>query len=154
MADLAFLGRGMKFPPQLNEATGRFVTSQAEENVRESLYLILMTQMSERVMRPDFGSNLMSYTFIDINYSNILMITRTLQEQILTQEPRVSDVTVDADTTSRPGAVLFDIGYTIRSTNVRDNMVFPFYLNNNKEEPSNEAESEELNSEIDEDIEF
>ncbi len=153
MSDLSFLGRGMKFPPQINEATGRFVVSEGQESVRESLYLILMTQVTERIMRPEFGSNLMSYTFIDINQSNIMLITRTIQEQILTQEPRVTDVTVEADTQSRPGAVLFDIGFTIRNSNVRDNLVFPFYLNNEENEPV-ENEVEEYDPEDTEEIEF
>ena len=150
--DLTFLGKGMKFPPQINEATGRFVVSSGPESIRESLYLILMTQISERVMRPDFGSNLMSYTFIDINQSNVSLIVRTIQEQIMTQEPRVSDVTVDVDAISRPGAVLFDIGYTIIGTNVRDNFVFPFYLNEEEAE-AEEEEAEELDSEVVEEIE-
>ncbi|MBR1629808.1 MAG: GPW/gp25 family protein [Lachnospiraceae bacterium] len=152
--DLSFLGKGMKFPPQINEATGRFVVSSGVESIRESLYLILMTQVSERVMRPDFGSNLMSYTFIDINQSNVSLIVRTIQEQILSQEPRVTDITVDVDAVSRPGTVLFDIGYTIIGTNVRDNFVFPFYLNNNEEEAEmEEAEAEEFEPEVVEEIE-
>ena len=38
-----FLGRGMKFPPQVNPATGRIVTSEDNISVKESIYLILMT---------------------------------------------------------------------------------------------------------------
>ena len=60
MADKAFLGMGMKFPPQINPATGRFVVSTNEESVKESIYLILMTQKSERFLRPEFGSDLLS----------------------------------------------------------------------------------------------
>ncbi|MBQ9633346.1 MAG: GPW/gp25 family protein [Lachnospiraceae bacterium] len=140
MADLSFLGRGMKFPPQINEATGRFVISSEEQSVRESLYLILMTQISERVMRPEFGSSLMSYTFVDINESNVLMVTRSLEEQIMMHEPRVTNVSVTADVQSRRGAVLFDVGYTIRMTNVQDNFVFPFYLNTEEEAPEEEPQ--------------
>ena len=64
-----FLGTGMKFPPQINPATGRFAVSSEEESVKESVYLILMTQKTERFLRPEFGSDLMSYTFMDINIS-------------------------------------------------------------------------------------
>lgn len=67
MPDKKFLGSGMKFPPQINEATGRFMTSSAEQSVKESIYLILMTQRTERFARPGYGSNLMSYTFMDTN---------------------------------------------------------------------------------------
>ena len=47
----------MKFPPQIDPATGRFVTASEEESVKESVYLILMTQRTERFLRPEFGSD-------------------------------------------------------------------------------------------------
>ncbi len=153
MSDLSFLGKGMKFPPQINEATGRFVMSSGAQSVKESLYLILMTQISERVMRPDFGSSLMSYTFVDINQSNVLVITRGIQEQIISQEPRVTEVSVTADTISRPGAVLFEISYAIRSTNIRENFVFPFYLNTDQSKEERPHEEEIYDPELSEEIE-
>ena len=153
MPDRDFLGKGMKFPPQINAATGRFEVSEGADSVRESLYLILMTQVSERPMRPEFGSSLMSYTFIDITQANVTLIIRTIQEQIITFEPRVTNVTVDVDPSSRPGVVLFNIGYTIRDTNVRDNFVFPFYLNS-QEPTEEETETEEYEPETVEEIEY
>lgn len=124
-----FLGRGMKFPPQINPATGRFVTVSEEESVRESIYLILMTQQTERPLRPYFGSNIMSYTFMDINMGQLNVVARTIQEQILTQEPRISDVRIGMEPGNQKGVILFNVEYTISSTNTRDNYVFPFYLN-------------------------
>ena len=95
MAVNDFLGKGMKFPPQINKATGRFATVDGEESVRQSLYIILMTQISERPLRPDFGSELMGYTFMDINPNSINWMTRTIREQIALQEPRVTDIDID-----------------------------------------------------------
>ena len=132
--DKSFLGKGMKFPPQINPATGRFVTASAEESVKQSIYLILMTQVTERPLRPEFGSNIMSYTFMDKNAGRLNMVSRTIREQIVTQEPRVSDVSVDIDMGERSGVLIFNIDYTIAATNTRDNLVFPFYLNVTDEE--------------------
>ncbi len=132
-----FLGKGMKFPPQINPATGRFVTSSEEESVRESIYLILMTQQTERPLRPAFGSNIMSYTFMDINMGQLNMVARTIREQIMAQEPRISDVRVGMEQGNQRGLVLFNVEYTITSTNTKDNYVFPFYLN-----ATSEAEEE------------
>ena len=122
--DNSFLGKGMKFPPQINPATGRFVTASAEESVKQSIYLILMTQVTERPLRPEFGSNIMSYTFMDKNAGRLNMVSR----------PRVSDVSVDIDMGERSGVLIFNIDYTIAATNTRDNLVFPFYLNVTDEE--------------------
>ena len=125
----SFLGQGMKFPPQVNPATGRFMTVSEEESVRESIYLILMTQQSERPLRPTFGSNIMSYTFMDMNVATLNMVARTIREQITSQEPRISDVRVNMEEGKQRGVILFTIEYTVISTHNRDNFVFPFYLN-------------------------
>ena len=147
MAGRGFLGSGMKFPPQVNTATGRFVVSSEEESVKESVYLILMTQKTERFLRPEFGSNLMSYTFMDINMTTVNMMIRSLTEQILKQEPRIGEVVITTDSQVKEGCLLVNIDYTIRSSQIRDNLVFPFYLNASAEEEAYEPEqydSEEL----------
>ena len=147
MAGRGFLGSGMKFPPQVNTATGRFVVSSEEESVKESVYLILMTQKTERFLRPEFGSNLMSYTFMDINMTTVNMMIRSLTEQILKQEPRIGEVVITTDSQVKEGCLLVNIDYTIRSSQIRDNLVFPFYLNASAEEEAYQPEqydSEEL----------
>lgn len=133
----------MKFPPQVNTATGRFVVSSEEESVKESVYLILMTQKTERFLRPEFGSNLMSYTFMDINMTTVNMMIRSLTEQILKQEPRIRDVVITTDSQVKEGCLLVNIDYTIRSNHVRDNLVFPFYLNASAEEEAYEPEQDD-----------
>lgn len=136
------LGTGMKFPPQVNKATGRFVTSSEEESIKESIYLILMTQKTERFVRPDFGSDLISYTFMDVNITNVNMMIRALTEQIMSQEPRVDDIQITTDAQVREGCLMVDINYRVISKNVRDNLVFPFYLTATTEEDAYEAENE------------
>lgn len=142
MAEKDFLGRGMKFPPQINRATGRFVTVDEDESVRQSMYLILMTQLTERPLRPDFGSELMGYTFMDVNANSIGWITRTIREQIALQEPRVSDVDIDVNMPDTSGMVVFDIKYRVTDTDTPGNLVFPFYLRGQTpEEEEEERES-------------
>lgn len=144
MAEKEFLGTGMKFPPQINKATGRFVTVSEEASVKEAIYLILMTQKGERPLRQYFGSNLMSYTFMDMNLTSINMLIRTLKDQILNQEPRIEDLNITPSPESGDGRVIFDIEYTVSATNTRDNIVFPFYLNQETEEREEEPESYEF----------
>ncbi|MDD6038848.1 MAG: GPW/gp25 family protein [bacterium] len=143
MPNKKFLGSGMKFPPQINAATGRFMVSAAEQSVKESIYLILMTQRTERFARPGFGSNLMSYTFMDTSITALNMMKRDLAEQILTQEPRVSDVEISTDTQTKDGCLIVTIEYVVSETNQRDNLVFPFYLNAEVEEEAYEPEQYE-----------
>ena len=134
----AFLGQGMKFPPQVNPATGKFATVSKEQSVKESVYLILMTQKRERLARPDFGTNLMSYTFMDTGITALNMMARELSSDIMRQEPRIADVQVEIDSQSKEGCLFINIGYRIRENNVRDNLVFPFYLDATWEESDTE----------------
>ena len=58
-----FLGRGLKFPLQVDPRTGKFAMVGQEEDIREAIGIILNTVQGERVMRPGFGSNVIEYTF-------------------------------------------------------------------------------------------
>ncbi len=151
MDDKEYLGLGMKFPPQINPATGRFVTSSEEDRIRQSIYLILATQITERPMRPDFGSDMMGLTFFDINVANVNMVVRSVREQIMNQEPRVDDVRVSVRQGGNRGTILFDINYVITATRSEDSIVYPFYLNVAPEEE--EEEMQDYEPEIIEEVE-
>ena len=129
MSSKSFLGTGMKFPPQIDPGTGRFSLSSGAQSVRESMYLILMTQRGERWLEPEFGSRILSYTFLDISPTTVTLLTNELRALLLEQEPRISDVQVELDPETREGCLIFNLSYTITETNTRDNLVFPFYLN-------------------------
>ena len=88
-----------------------------------------MTQRSERFVRPSFGSDIMSYTFMDTGETMLSIFRRNITQTILEQEPRVSDVAVSTEIAERQGMVIVSINYIVSETNKRDNLVFPFYLN-------------------------
>lgn len=123
-----FLGVGMKFPPSIDKATGRFEVSSGRQNVKESIHMILLTQKTERFMRPEFGTEIMKYTFMDTSNSMLTLLERELREDIENQEPRITDLSIGFDTETKVGVLFVDINYTVRDSNVRDNIVFPFYL--------------------------
>jgi Bacteriophage baseplate protein W len=50
----SFLGRGWKFPVQIDPATGRIAMSEMEQDIKESIYIAIQTAPGERLMRPDF----------------------------------------------------------------------------------------------------
>lgn len=129
MEDKEFMGKGMKFPPQIDEATGRFKVSSGAENIKESVYLILMTQKTERWIRPEYGSSIMNYTFLDTNSTMLNLMAMEIKDDIVSNEPRVKNVDVNIDAVSKEGYLLVHIDYTIREDNTKDNIVFPFYLN-------------------------
>lgn len=129
MADHAYLGSGLKFPLQVNKATGRIVMADAEQSVKESVYMILMTQKGERFTRRNFGSRLLSYTFMDTSITRIHMMAREIEQTILSQEPRIFDVDVTVKPELDKGCLIVNIDYTIAANHTKDSLVFPFYIN-------------------------
>lgn len=127
--DKSYLGSGLKFPIQVNKATGRAVMSHAEQSVKESVYIILMTQKGERFARRDFGSRLLSYTFMDTSITRINMMAREVERTILEQEPRISEVDVDVEPRLDKGCLIVKINYVIAADHTSGSLVFPFFLN-------------------------
>ncbi len=137
MDNQSFLGTGMKFPPQVDPGTGRFVSSSDERSVRESVYLILTTARGERWLEPNFGSQLSQYTFMDTSPTMLSIMKDDVRMTILSQEPRISEVDVEIDTTSQEGCLLFNIDYSVAGSNSEENLVFPFFLTSDRGESEN-----------------
>lgn len=128
MSNRPYLGVGMKFPPQVNPATGRIVTADEEMSVKESVYLILMTAKTERLVRPNFGSNINEYTFMDIGATRTNILRREIMSLILEQEPRISEVNVEVEDQTVMGRVIININYMIAGSHTMESLVFPYYL--------------------------
>ena len=52
-------------------ATGRFRASSYEEDIKEAIYIILMTKKGERLMRPEFGCGIHDFAFATLDYTTI-----------------------------------------------------------------------------------
>lgn len=123
-----FLGRGLKFPLQVDPRTGKIAMVDQEEDIREAIGIILRTGKGERVLRPDFGADILDYAFAPASSSMTNSIAYELRLLLLEQEPRIRDVEVQCDQMDQhSGAVVIHVSYTVRSTNNRYNHVYPFY---------------------------
>lgn len=125
----SFLGRGFSFPPRVDSATGRFVLCEGEDDIRQSVYIILMTRKREYAMLPDFGCDLHEYVFGFPDETSLALARGAVIDALTDWEPRIVDITVGIGTEDlSQGKVVFDIGYTVRATNNPNNLVFPYYL--------------------------
>lgn len=126
---LSFLGQGWGFPPSFDPATKSLALARDEEDIRQSLYVLLHTEPGERVMQPDYGCALRQFLFVSIDRSVLTQLQDVISRAILRYEPRVLAGPVLADTTRlNDGVLLLEVSYTIRVVNSRHNIVFPFYL--------------------------
>lgn len=125
----SFLGKGWKFPVQVDATTGRIRMAEGEEDIEESIRIIIRTSKGERLMRPDFGCGLRDFVFGTMDETSLRLIASDVQEAIRIWEPRVKDVEVEVKPDRHNnGRVLMSVSYAVRSTNNLFNQVFPFYL--------------------------
>lgn len=124
----AFLGVGWSFPPAI-EADGGIAGAAYEEDIRQSIRIILFTNRGERVMRPDFGAGLNEFVFEPINTTTMAALETRVRESLIEWEARidVDEVKVTADD-SEPNKLLIETAYRVRATNSQHNLVYPFYL--------------------------
>lgn len=124
-----FLGRGWKFPVQVEPTTGRIATSEYEQDVREAIWIILSTARGERVMRPDFGCGIHDLVFAPISSSTVGLVESSVQEALTIWEPRIEIINLDVSAKqAHEGKLSISIDYRVLSTNNEFNLVYPFYL--------------------------
>ncbi len=125
-----FLGRGWGFPPEFDKEYGGVRMVSDEEDIQESLKILFNTSMGERVMLPNYGCNIREFLFENADTSRVAFLRDMISNAILKYESRikVDDILIDVDNIS-DGVILITVAYTITITNNRNNIVYPFYLN-------------------------
>jgi len=123
-----FIGRGWAFPLRV-DATGGIALVSREQEIEEAIRLILGTSPGERPMRPEFGCRIHEYLFASADSETANAITREVRGALQRWEPRinVTDVVVSFDTLDHT-LLYIDVRYSIKATNDRRNLVFPFYV--------------------------
>lgn len=118
----------MRFP-LLPDASGRLGYSAGEDNVEQSLVLLLQTQLGERVMRYDFGCRIPELVFAPGSIRYLRLMEQTIQDAVRDHEPRVTldEVRAELDPADET-SVTVSVTYRVRRSNVRRNLVFPYYL--------------------------
>lgn len=130
MSNNDFLGRGWSFPPSFDKSGGGITMVADEEDINQSLKILFNTTAGERVMLPHYGCNIREFLFKNIDTSFQNYMREVISTAILKYEPRIilNDLTIDASNIL-DGVILLGIDYSIRATNNRSNVVFPFYHN-------------------------
>ena len=109
-------GRGISFPPRI-DANGHVAWSEGTQNIRESIKVILLTELGERLMLTEFGAGLKQFL-----YEPNTVETRRLLEEQITQaleqwEPRLQlqEVNVAEDANDSQQAIA-TINYKLIAT--------------------------------------
>jgi len=126
----AFLGIGWGFPPEfsLEGAGGPFMVSGVED-INQSLEILFSTAIGERITQLRYGSSFQHHLFRVMNGTLLSLIRTQLEQNIRDHEPRIVVNEINVMPDQIEGILYIDLAYTVIATNSRNNLVYPYYLN-------------------------
>ena len=125
----AFLGRGWSFPVRVHDKDGTIRLSEYEQDIQQSIWIILSTSKGEGVMRPEFGCGIHDLVFEVINTTTLTAIEEGVLEALALFESRIEVKQVKAlSNGGLDGQLRISIDYEVRGTNNQFNFVYPFYI--------------------------
>lgn len=123
------LGKGIAFPPRVG-ADGRVAWSEGETNIRESIKVILLTELNERLNTPNFGGGLNRFLFEPNTATTRQLIRDRITKALAEWEPRivVKSVAVEPDAEDLQAAMA-TINYQLVATQVSERVSLSVNLN-------------------------
>ena len=108
--------------------------SEGEQEIEQSLKILLGTTQGERFMAPGYGLNLQDQLFESLNTTAKNLLTDKIRRTLLVYEPRIDVLSVILDDSAlNEGRLLVLLEYEIRASNSRFNLVYPYYLHDGTE---------------------
>jgi phage baseplate assembly protein W len=117
-----FLGRGWSFPFRFDPATGQVAMSEFEENIRQSITIILGTRPGERQMLPKFGCRIHELLFAPNTPVTARRAKRYVEEALAMWEPRIEVIDVRSEP-DPAGAIRLQVIYRIPSTGATETLL-------------------------------
>lgn len=124
-----FLGKGWAFPPSFDTCSRSVEMVQGEQDIHESLVILLSTTPRERTMTADYGCDLSPLAFqrLDLNLETFMI--NNIKQAIAKYEPRIRVHEVKLIAREElEGIINIHVSYTIIDTNAQKNMVYPYYV--------------------------
>lgn len=128
----SFLGTGWAFPPRFSELGVHMVSD--EQDIHESLSILFGTIAGERQFSPKYGLDMQAQLFEPMTTTLRTLLLDRVRTAILIYEPRIRVLTLRVDSPDpHSGQLAIVLDYTIRATNSRYNLVYPFYKTDGNE---------------------
>ncbi|MCX7746448.1 MAG: GPW/gp25 family protein [Clostridia bacterium] len=126
----SLIGRGWRFPVSVDPNTGKIAMVEEQDDIRESVKLILSTSLGERVMHVDFGFGINDFAFETMDAGTASLIEYRVKEALGQWEKRIRNINVRSEMApDDSGVLLVYVDYTVGAADIKDKLVYPFYLN-------------------------
>ena len=121
------LGIGWRFPIRPVDGALRYI--KFEDDVEQSINVILETARRERVMVPGFGGGLRDWVFASNSPQTQRAVEGEVKRALIENEQRIDVESVRASASAETqNLLLIEIDYVVRGSNSTFNLVYPFYL--------------------------
>lgn len=125
----SFLGTGWRFPPRFSYHGRATEMISDEEDIKQSIFIILSTRKGERIRNPEFGCGIHDLVFESIDTALTYQVQDLIGSALLYFEPRIKVLEISVTTDGQvEGKLNISINYLIRTVNKRSNIVYPFYF--------------------------
>ncbi len=123
----AFIGKGWAYPVHTDRSGGMALVS-GDQELAESIRLIIGTALGERPMRPEFGCGIHDLIFAPADSTTAGRAAYEVRRSLRRWEPRieVEDIDVRFDE-QNPALMYIGVTYKVKGANDPRNLVFPFY---------------------------
>ena len=109
--------KGWSFPLEIDETTGKIKTTTLEDDIKQSILILLHTQKGERLYHSDYGCDLQRFMFEPIQSSLKKNIQKEIENCIKKWEKRVSSVIVNIfESAEQYTTLIVQIQYYIEQT--------------------------------------
>ena len=115
----------MAFPCKLDAGLGRFRRLSYEDEIAQSVRLLLATNRGERPQRPKFGSRLAQYAFESVDLTLKNQIRLEILSALQTWEPRIWNIQVSFGPERNDGALVAEVSYEILRTGLTARLKVP-----------------------------
>ncbi len=121
--------KGWHFPLEVDALTGKIKTTTLENDIKQSILILLHTQKGERLGHSDYGSQLRRFLFEPLQSSLKRSIQKEVENTIKKWEKRVSSVTVDIfESLQQQTVLIVQIQYDITQTQQSYTLQYAFDL--------------------------
>lgn len=109
----------MAYPCQFEAGLGRFRAMTEQEEIAQSVRMILLTRRGERPYRPEFGARLDRFAFENMDTTTRNLIRQEVVASLQTWEPRIWMIEVSFQPKPQDGQLIVHIQYQLRSSEIK-----------------------------------